>query len=329
MILRKGERVNYLIDSVILLVFIFYLIDGYRNGFIKNFLDLVGFILALFIAFLLNNIVSNFLVLNFTLPLSLSKIAAFLLVWLAVDIIYSIGLYFANRAIPQDIKEAQLNKIFGFIPAFFKAIIVILLILIFLISIPIRESLRFKKEVENTYLAKIFLDSSSILQKPYQLVFGSGVEDLVNFFTLPPQSDRVVALNYKTDQLTIDEPSEVLMLSLVNNERKSKGLPELKIDEKLREVARNHARDMFSRGYFSHYAPEGLSPFDRMKNAGIIYVYAGENLALAPDANKAEQGLMNSEGHRENILNSNFNKVGIGVVDAGIYGRMFTQDFTD
>jgi len=321
--------VSYLIDVVIILVFVFYLIDGYRSGFIKNFLDLLGFILALTIAFILNNAVSNFLVSHFTLPLSLSKIVAFLIIWLIVDILYSIGLYFANRAIPKHITEEKINKIFGILPAFFKAIIVILLVLIFLTSMPIRESLRFRKEVENTHLSKIFLDSSSILQKPYQLVFGSGIEDLVNFFTLPPQSERVVALNYKTDQLTIDESSENEMLSLVNNERKSNGLSELKVDEKLREVARNHARDMFTRGYFSHYTPEGLSPFDRMRNAGIIYVFAGENLALAPDANKAEQGLINSEGHRENILNHNFNNIGIGVIDAGIYGKMFAQEFKD
>jgi uncharacterized protein YkwD len=278
---------------------------------------------------MLNNAVSSFLVSHFPLPLSLSKIVAFLLIWLVTDILYSIGLFFAYRPIPQKIKEALTNKIFGILPAFLKAVIIILLILIFLTSIPIKESQKFKTEIGKTHIAKTFLDSSSILQKSYQTVFGKGIEDLVNFFTLPPQSDKIVALNYRTQNITIDEASENEMLSLINQEREIRGLSEIKMDDPLREVAREHSKDMFERGYFSHYTPEGLSPFDRLRNAGIIYVYAGENLALAPDVKKAEQGLMDSEGHRENILNPNFNKIGIGVIDAGIYGRMFTQNFTN
>lgn len=320
---------SYLIDLVIVLIFIWYLIDGYRHGFIKNFLDLLGFIFALFIAYLLNNSVSNFLVSHFPLPLSLSKIVAFLIVWLVIDIIYSIIIYFAYHAIPQKIKEVKANKILGILPAFFKFIIVILLVLVFLISIPIRESLEFKKEVEKTHLAKIFLGSGSLLQRPYQTVFGRGIEDLVNFFTLPPQSEKTVALNYHVQDLKVDEASENEMLILINQERKARGLAELKMDDRLHEVAREHSRDMFERGYFSHYTPEGLSPFDRLKNAGIIYLYAGENLALAPDVDKAEQGLMDSEGHRENVLNPNFGKIGIGVMDGGVYGKMFSQEFTN
>lgn len=320
---------NYLIDLIIILIFILYLIDGYRQGFIKNMLDLIGFVLALFVAFITNYPTSNFLGTTLHLPLSLSKIIAFLAVWLVVNIIYSIIIYFAYRAIPQEIKEAKANKFLGFLPACFKAIIIILLMLGLLVSLPIKESQIFKNKVSQTYLARILLDSGSIFQKPYQTVFGKGIEDLINFFTLPPQSDKVVSLNYHTQNLQTDEASENEMLALVNKERKTRGLSELKMNDHLRDVARAHSKDMFERGYFSHYTPEGLSPFDRIKNAGINYLFAGENLALAPDVNKAEQGLMESEGHRENILNPNFSKIGIGVIDGGIYGKMFSQEFTD
>ncbi|KKR88441.1 MAG: SCP-like protein extracellular [Candidatus Gottesmanbacteria bacterium GW2011_GWA2_41_12] len=66
-----------------------------------------------------------------------------------------------------------------------------------------------------------------------------------------------------------------------------------------------------------------------MKNAGIFYTEAGENLAFAPNVNIAHAGLMNSPGHRANILSPDFGKVGIGVIDGGIYGEMFVQKFTD
>jgi uncharacterized protein YkwD len=101
------------------------------------------------------------------------------------------------------------------------------------------------------------------------------------------------------------------------------------MDMQLRKLARSHSLDMFQRGYFSHYTPDGLSPFDRMNAANIEYTYAGENLALAPSTDLAMQGLMNSPGHRANILNPNFNKIGIGAIDGGIYGIMFSQEFTN
>jgi len=97
----------------------------------------------------------------------------------------------------------------------------------------------------------------------------------------------------------------------------------------LQPVGRAHAADMLKRGYFSHYTPEGLSPFDRMEQAGITYLYAGENLAFSPNVTLAMQGLMNSPGHRENILSEHFGRVGIGVLDAGVYGEMFVQEFRD
>ena len=119
------------------------------------------------------------------------------------------------------------------------------------------------------------------------------------------------------------------MLNLVNLERGKKGLPTLAFAEDLSGVARLHAKDMLERGYFSHYTPEGASPFDRMEAFGITYQYAGENLAFAPDVQIAMAGLMKSPGHRENILSPNFRKGGIGVIDAGIYGKMFVQEFSD
>jgi uncharacterized protein YkwD len=86
---------------------------------------------------------------------------------------------------------------------------------------------------------------------------------------------------------------------------------------------------MLQRGYFSHITPEGFSPFDRLKAGKVAFGSAGENLALAPTLALAHQGLMNSPPHRANILNPAYRTVGIGVLDAGPYGVMVTQNFTD
>jgi uncharacterized protein YkwD len=119
------------------------------------------------------------------------------------------------------------------------------------------------------------------------------------------------------------------MFALVNKERTSRGLKELIFDDSLRDVGRSHCEDMFKRGYFSHYTLEGLSPSDRINQAGITYADVGENISLSPNTDIAMQGLMNSPGHKANILFTGFGKVGIGVIDGGIYGEMFCQEFTN
>ena len=84
---------------------------------------------------------------------------------------------------------------------------------------------------------------------------------------------------------------------------------------------------MFARGYFAHMTPEGKDPFARMKEAGITFTNAGENLALAQTLAIAHNGLMNSPGHRANILRPQFGRVGIGILDGGVYGLMISQEF--
>jgi len=128
-------------------------------------------------------------------------------------------------------------------------------------------------------------------------------------------------------------PSPVLtaeeeqMFNLVNQERTKMGLNELKIHEDLVKLARLKSKDMIDLGYFAHQSPTYGSPFDMMRNAGISFGYAGENLAGAPNVTRAHTALMNSSGHRANILNPNFTHIGIGIVDGGPYGKMFTQMF--
>ena len=68
---------------------------------------------------------------------------------------------------------------------------------------------------------------------------------------------------------------------------------------------------------------------NRMRDGGVRFGAAGENLALAPTVQVAHDGLMNSPGHRANILNPRYRRVGIGVADGGMHGKMFVQNFAD
>ncbi|WP_312519753.1 CAP domain-containing protein [Anaerospora sp.] len=116
-------------------------------------------------------------------------------------------------------------------------------------------------------------------------------------------------------------------LSLMNADRKANGLSELKSNSKLNGVAQTYAQDMINRGFFSHYNPEGKSPFDRMQAAGISYKTAGENLAKNTDVTAAEKAFMASSGHRANILNNTYTDVGIGVRHASDGSVYVVQEF--
>jgi uncharacterized YkwD family protein len=120
-------------------------------------------------------------------------------------------------------------------------------------------------------------------------------------------------------QLSADEQK---LIQLVNQERTKAGLKPLAIDYELARVARIKSQDMESNNYFSHDSPTYGSPFQMMKNFGIKYTAAGENIAKTSSVDRAHTGLMNSEGHRANILNPNFTHIGVG-----ISGYYYTQMF--
>ena len=117
------------------------------------------------------------------------------------------------------------------------------------------------------------------------------------------------------------------MLNLINQERAANGVPQLKWNEELAKVAQAKAQDMVDNNYFSHTSPTYGSPFDMMKSFGISYRYAGENIAKNSSVAKAHTALMNSEGHRKNILNSNFTSIGIGIVKTSSNSYTIVQMF--
>jgi uncharacterized YkwD family protein len=122
---------------------------------------------------------------------------------------------------------------------------------------------------------------------------------------------------------------EQSMLSLVNQERSKAGASPLHIDATLTKLACMKAQDMVDKDYFSHTSPTYGSPYDMLDSYGVDYSYAGENLAGASTVQSAHNKLIESAGHRANLLNLNFTSVGIGVVRGSPYGRICVQIFTD
>jgi uncharacterized protein YkwD len=160
-------------------------------------------------------------------------------------------------------------------------------------------------------------------------IFDPVIRNTRRVVSIPDKPNATVALDYRVTQPTPRPDLQVQMLALVNAERATHGLKPVAADPEMAVVAEGHARDMFARGYFSHYSPEGGSMDDRLRAGNVRYRMAGENLALARSLAGAHEGLMRSPGHRANILRPQFGRLGIAVLDGGRHGLMVTQNFRD
>ena len=122
-------------------------------------------------------------------------------------------------------------------------------------------------------------------------------------------------------------PEEQDMVDLINAERIKNGLNPYKVDMELMRVARIKAEDMSTMKYFSHTSPIYGTPFEMLTSFAIDYRSAGENIAGNSNVANAHTSLMNSSGHRANILNSGFDTIGIGIAEDSRYGKVFVQMF--
>ncbi|MDO8582901.1 MAG: CvpA family protein [bacterium] len=313
------------VDYLILAVFAFYAYEGYSSGFLASLLDLANFILSFLLGLKFYGLIAGILISKFALPQGISDAIGFFIVTFATEILIGILIKKFLNFEPDILKT--LNRWSGTLPGVLSGIILISFILTLIVALPISAPI--KRSISSSKIGNLLLTNSQGLEKSLNSVFGGVISETINFLTIEPKGDENVTLNFKTSNVFPDSAAEQYMFKLVNKERRSRGLGELVFDDQLRDVGRSHCKDMFARGYFSHYTPEGLSPFDRMEEAGIIYQEAGENLALSPNTDIAMQGLMNSPGHKANILSPDFGRIGVGVIDGGIYGEMFCQEFTD
>lgn len=144
----------------------------------------------------------------------------------------------------------------------------------------------------------------------------------VGFSRVNINAEGIVKLKFEAPPAAISS-DERLAIDLLNKDRERHGLPRLTADARLSQVARKHAEDMVRNNYFSHTNKKGQSPFDRMKAGGIAYKAAAENIAYNQSIAAMQVALMNSPGHRVNILNAQYTHVGLGLYTApngSIYG---------
>jgi uncharacterized protein YkwD len=300
---------------------------GYRAGFIATTYSLASWILAVAAALAFAGPATAIVEIVARLPTPLASTIGFVLTIVVMEALFSAAGYIAIRPIVALVRRSPVSaadRILGTLPATIRSLFIVALAVLAIEALPFGSDVHAAVETSRTGRT---VNAQILTFKPQIEAFtgqlgGSGLlvtrigEDQTERLDLP---DGI--------ELAPDPIAERQLVDLVNGERTQRGLIALAWDERLVPIARSHSEEMFKLKYFSHESPVSGSPFDRLKSAGVSYSRAGENLAYAQSISVAHRALMDSPGHRENILRSEFTRIGIGVINGGIYGRMVTQLF--
>lgn len=327
-----SQASGHWVDGILICILVFYALEGIVSGAVYASFDLIKFVLSFVAGLIFYSVIGSGLILLFHIPKGYASSIGFFITAFVIELtLHLILKKFVKKAnlfvISKEQIYRKLNTFLGILPGTLSGVVLVMFLVTVVTALPVSPF--FKHAINSSTLGSFFVSRSQVLEKTLADVFGGAAEDTLNFLTVEPQSNSTVSLGFTTSQGVVDQAAEQTMLGMVNAERVKRGFSSLSMEPALRDLARSYAREMLEKGYFSHYSPEGLSPFDRMNAAHINYTYAGENLAFSANVDLAMQGFMNSPGHRDNILSPNFKKVGIGVIDAGLYGEMFVQEFTD
>lgn len=315
------------IDLLLAAVILLSIFLGWRRGFLQEFLDLASWLASLWVAFRFYPYASRWLAQTTAWAEAWTRPASFLVIFLICLLVLRLVAGSRVAALSSRAHRHPVNKVLGAVPGMANGLIHAIIIAALTMAVPLPAS--WQAQARDSELNNRFVGHAEVVEAWLRPVFEEAVAETLNMRTLRPQSSEMVKLPFAVKQSRPREELEVQMLALVNKERAEAGIKPLAMDEDLIKVARKHSADMLARGYFSHYSPEGKSAYDRLRADKIRFLLVGENLALAPTVKIAHAGLMNSPGHRANILRPQFRKVGIGIMDAGPRGIMVTQKFSN
>ena len=312
-------------DVLLALVVALGVWQGWQRGLLLGLLDLVRWVGGLLFAMRFYQPVARWLGPRVDWDQAWDEPAAFLLTAIAAGLVIQLTGQALLGGVSEETHRGKLNRALGTLPGLAGGLVSAAILASLVFAAPLPESLR--ESARASVFANQLTAYTERVEDQLAPVFNEAIQRTLNRLTIRPESNERVELGYTVESVRPRPDLEAQMLELVNEERRAAGLKPLAPDPEMTEVARAHSTDMFARGYFAHVSPDGLNPFDRMTRAGVTFRAAGENLALAPTVKIAHTGLMNSPGHRANILQPSFGRLGIGIMDGGYRGIMVSQEF--
>lgn len=318
------------LDIALILVVLILTIVGLRRGFLLGAYELLFAVIALLLAARLYGPLAELLGRFIDAREALLNVAAFVAIIVGCQVLASASVGRVARLIRRAtgfVPGGQtLDRVAGIAPGFVQGLLAATILTLLAGFLP-ADTLAGQQLADSRLGLRLYRESTNVALRA---VNAAGIQ-IADFVALTPRSsgDGYLLPFQVDDELEADLDAEDRMLALVNAERVEAGLQPLEPDGALVVVGRAHAVEMFNEGYFAHESPNTGSPFDRLDAAGIEYGLAGENLAFAPNVEIAHEGLMDSPGHRANILEPGFGRVGIAAVRSPDHGLMFVQVFSN
>ena len=267
----------------------------------------------------------------FNSNIQLSEIFGGVLIFITVLTVSSFFQNFlANNKKQRDVGNKLLG---GFVSLLVSNLI---LTLIFTITSIISVPQFFEDTIENSNLVSFYTDTSGTPQQALELITGtdlikvvSRIKDLTGKSSVVVGEQGCIEIpKYSLSNLSNNNEQKDKLYALLLTERSNQNLAPLELSEKLSVIALNYAYTMYQDGFWCHKNPKnGELVGDRLSKQGFPYIDIGENLALSSSVRSGHISLMNSESHKNTILDNEFKRVGIGIV-SGPLGLIIVQIFS-
>ena len=329
-LLLSLRNIEY-IELFVYIFIVFFVINGWKKGFLLQFFYLMVLLISIALSFRYSDQVGSYISSWFNSNIQLSEIFGGVLIFITVLTVSSFFQNFlANNKKQRDVG----NKILGG----FVSLLVsnLILTLIFTITSIISVPQFFEDTIENSNLVSFYTDTSGTPQQALELITGtdlikvvSRIKDLTGKSSVVVGEQGCIEIpKYSLSNLSNNNEQKDELYELLLTERSNQNLAPLELSEKLSNIALNYAYVMYQDGFWCHKNPKnGELVGDRLSKQGFPYIDIGENLALSSSVRSGHISLMNSESHKNTILDNEFKRVGIGIV-SGPLGLIIVQIFS-
>ena len=329
-LLLSLRNIEY-IELFVYIFIVFFVINGWKKGFLLQFFYLMVLLISIALSFRYSDQVGSYISSWFNSNIQLSEIFGGVLIFITV---LTVSSFFQNFLVNNKKQRDVGNKLLGG----FVSLLVsnLILTLIFTITSIISVPQFFEDTIENSNLVSFYTDTSGTPQQALELITGtdlikvvSRIKDLTGKSSVVVGEQGCIEIpKYSLSNLLNNNEQKDELYALLLTERSKQNLAPLELSEKLSDIALNYAYTMYQDGFWCHKNPKnGELVGDRLSKHGFPYIDIGENLALSSSVRSGHISLMNSESHKNTILDNEFKRVGIGIV-SGPLGLIIVQIFS-
>ena len=329
-LLLSLRNIEY-IELFVYIFIVFFVINGWKKGFLLQFFYLMVLLISIALSFRYSDQVGSYISSWFNSNIQLSEIFGGVLIFITV---LTVSSFFQNFLVNNKKQRDVGNNLLGGSVSLLVSNLI--LTLIFTITSIISVPQFFEDTIENSNLVSFYTDTSGTPQQALELITGtdlikvvSRIKDLTGKSSVVVGEQGCIEIpKYSLSNLSNNNEQKDELYALLLTERSNQNLAPLELSEKLSDIALNYAYTMYQDGFWCHKNPKnGELVGDRLSKQGFPYNDIGENHALSSSVRSGHISLMNSESHKNTILDNEFKRVGIGIV-SGPLGLIIVQIFS-